>query len=360
MIIIVSIWFIVDNLLSLAENIFIFWPERRFFATDEYRISTNSHSTEDGMRFKAAFVTIAFLPFWACSLISTGFALEQDTSLAKKVDDYLTGIVPFGYSGGFLLAKNGEILLNKGYGMAVRDKGAPNTEQTIFCTGSVTKQFTAAGIMKLEMMGKLNTSDSITKYLPDVPTDKEGISLHNLLTHTSGIGGDVGGDYEVAERDETVKKILAQPLRAQPGKEFFYSNAGFSLLAAIIERVTGQSYEDFLRSQLFLPAGMANTGYRLPDWRNKVIAHWYIGDEDNGTSLDNHPFNFFINLKHFVKRNSAFITAVASGASDRPEKIYFSRFFRGESDRHHPFRRERHRLLAMAAQAPCQALIGYQ
>jgi CubicO group peptidase (beta-lactamase class C family) len=101
-----------------------------------------------------------------------------------------------------------------------------------------------------------------------------------------GIGGDVGGDYEIAGRDETVKKILAQPLRSEPGKVFFYSNAGYTLLAAIIERVSGQNYEEFVRQKLFLPAGMVNTGYRLPNWKDKVIAHWYIGGTDNGVPLD--------------------------------------------------------------------------
>ena len=244
------------------------------------------------MRFKSTFVIIGFSFFFALAKLSTGLALERNPGIALKVDDYLSRITPFGYSGAFLLAKNGEILLNKGYGMAIRDKGIPSNSETVFCTGSVTKQFTAAGIMKLEMMGKLKTSDPIARYLPDVPPDKKQIPLHYLLTHTSGIGSGEGGDYEVVGRDETVKKILAQPLRSEPGKEFFYSNSGYSLLAAIIERVSGQSYEEFLRANLFLPAGMHLTGYVLPDWKDKVIAHWYVVDEDNGTPLDK-PFPYW-------------------------------------------------------------------
>jgi CubicO group peptidase (beta-lactamase class C family) len=205
---------------------------------------------------------------------------------AKKIDEYLTSVTPFGFSGAILVAKGGEILINKGYGLAIRDKGISNTSETVFSVGSITKQFTAAGILKLEMMGKLSAEDTLGKFLSDVPPAKQKISLHQLMTHTSGIGGDVGGDYEIAERDDTVKKILAQPLRSEPGTEFFYSNAGYSLLAAVVEKASGRKYEEFLSEYLFKPAGLLNTGYRLPHWEDKVIAHWYAGDTDNGVPLD--------------------------------------------------------------------------
>ena len=97
--------------------------------------------------------------------------------LAKKLDKYLTRITPFGFSGALLVAKDGKVILNKGYGMAIRSKNVPNTSETVFSTGSITKQFTAAGIMKLEMMGKLKTDDPITKYFEDVPEDKKAITL---------------------------------------------------------------------------------------------------------------------------------------------------------------------------------------
>lgn len=206
--------------------------------------------------------------------------------LGEKIDTYLSRITPFGFSGALLVAKNGEIILNKGYGMAIRSKNIPNTSETVFSTGSITKQFTAAGIMKLEMQGKLHTNDPITKFFENVPQEKEGITLHHLLTHTAGVIISSGRDYEDVQRDEAVRRILEAPLLFKPGARFEYTNSGYTLLAAIIEKVSGQSYEEFVHENLFKPAGMEFTGYRIPQWDKKVVAHWYVGDQDNGIPLE--------------------------------------------------------------------------
>ena len=205
--------------------------------------------------------------------------------LGKKLDEYLTRITPFGFAGACLAAKDGAIILNKGYGLAIRSNKVPNTADTIFCTGSITKQFTAAAIMTLEMKGKLKTEDPLSKYLEGVPEDKSAITLHHLLTHTSGLVPDVGPDYEPASREETVKKILSLPLEFKPGERFTYSNVNYTLLAAVIEKVTGRPYEDYLRENLFKPAGMEWTGYKIPNWNERVVAHWYVAERDNVHSL---------------------------------------------------------------------------
>jgi CubicO group peptidase (beta-lactamase class C family) len=212
--------------------------------------------------------------------------------IGKKLDEYLTRITPFGFTGACLAAKDGEIILNKGYGLAIRSDRVLNTADTIFCTGSITKQFTAAAIMTLEMKGKLKTEDSLSKYFEGVPEDKAGITLHHLLTHTSGLVPDVGPDYEPASRDETVIKILSLPLEFKPGERFAYSNVNYTLLAAVIEKITGQPYEDYLRESLFKPAGMEWTGYRIPNWNERVVAHWYVAEKDNVHSLIR-PFPFW-------------------------------------------------------------------
>jgi len=100
--------------------------------------------------------------------------------------------------------------------------------------------------MKLEMMGKLNTEDHLDKYFDEVPEDKKAITLHHLLTHTSRVVDAVGPDYQKLQREELIEKAFKEPLQHSTGEEFAYSNAGYSLLAAIIEKVSGQKYEEFL------------------------------------------------------------------------------------------------------------------
>jgi CubicO group peptidase (beta-lactamase class C family) len=210
----------------------------------------------------------------------------EEGELGKKIDRYLRQITPFGFSGALLVAKDGKIVINKGYGIAIRSENIPNTSETVFSTGSITKQFTAAGIMKLEMQGKLSTDDPITKFFEKVSEEKKAITIHHLLTHTSGVINYTGMDYEKAKRDETARKTLDAPLLFKPGERFEYSNAGFSLLAAVIEKVSGKGYEEYLYEHLFEPAGMKFTGYRLPKWEKKVVAHWYVGEKDNGIPLE--------------------------------------------------------------------------
>lgn len=249
------------------------------------------------MKIQSITICSSFLFFLLISTgllgISEGAAAEGvkkneivEGELGRKIDRYLTRITPFGFSGALLVAKEGRIILNKGYGMAIRSTQTPNTSETVFSTGSITKQFTAAGIMKLEMQGKLNTDNPLTKFFKDVPEEKRGITLHHLLTHTSGVINYTGMDYVRASRDETARKILDAPLLFKPGKRFEYSNAGYSLLAAIIEKVSGKGYEEFQNENLFKPAAMKFTGYRIPEWDKKVVAHWYVGNKDNGTPLE--------------------------------------------------------------------------
>ena len=206
--------------------------------------------------------------------------------LGATIDGYLATLVDRGFSGTVLLSRNGEVVLHKAYGLADAERRTPLTTETVFDIGSLTKQFTAAAIMKLEMAGKLNTNDSITRHLPDVPADKAAITLHQLLTHTAGLPMNSGGDYAVSRRDETVRRILDAPLQTPPGEAFSYSNPGYSLLAAIVERVSGDRYEAFLRTQLFEPAGMHATGYRLAKWDSTRLARGYMDDRDQGTPLD--------------------------------------------------------------------------
>ena len=201
------------------------------------------------------------------------------------LDEYLERITPFGFSGACLVGVGDEIALNAGYGLAVREGRIENAADTVFSLGSVTKQFTAAAILKLEENGKLRTDDSIARFVR-APADKANITLHELLTHTAGLATYTGDDFEPAERDETLAKMLHEPLRFPPGSDFADSNAGYSLLAAVIEIASGEGYEEFLRRELLGAAGLDATGYRFPDWSERVVAHWYAGEVDNGTPLE--------------------------------------------------------------------------
>jgi len=170
------------------------------------------------------------------------------------------------YEGAVLVAKDGEVLLAKGYGLADREKGRPWTAETYVSVGSITKQFTAAAILKLEAQGKLAVEDKVGKFFKDAPDDKRGITLHQLLTHTSGLASDFAGDYDPVGRDEYVKRIFASKLESAPGTTYAYANSGYSLLAAVVEIVSGKGYETYLHEALLSPAGMKETGYTIPKW----------------------------------------------------------------------------------------------
>jgi CubicO group peptidase (beta-lactamase class C family) len=213
-------------------------------------------------------------------------AAHTDAALRGELDRLLSRLEAFGFSGSLLVARDGRIVLEKGYGFADRQRGVPFTAGTVFDIGSITKQFTAAAILKLEMEGKLKVTDPISKYFEGVPEDKAGITLHHLLTHSAGLEDVFGGDYEEMPRDRLVKTALASKLLWPPGTRYRYSNAGYSLLAAIVEKVSGQPYETFLQKRLFKPAGLTKTGYRGPKWAPGTLAHGYNAEGDWGTPLD--------------------------------------------------------------------------
>lgn len=208
----------------------------------------------------------------ALVLVAAATAAPADPALSAKLDRWL---VAADFRGSVLVSKGGAVLLRKGYGMADRENGVAYDADTVFDVGSITKQFTAAAILKLEMQGKLHVEDAIGKYLPSVPEDKRAITLHHLLTHTSGLDSDFAGDYDAVSRDAYVKLILASKLRSQPGESYFYANSGYSLLGAIVEIVSGTPYEKYLRENLFLPGGMKDTGYKLPAWPSARVAVGY-------------------------------------------------------------------------------------
>lgn len=209
--------------------------------------------------------------------------------IEEKISDYLTRITPFGFTGTVLIASGEKIIHSAGYGLANRSNKIENATFTYHDIGSITKQFTATGILKLEMEGKLATVDTIDFYFEGVPDEKKSITLHQLLTHTSGIHDSSLDDYEMVTKEQALNRIFSSA--SYESNQFFYSNDGYTLLAAIIERVSGQFYEDFIYKNLFLPANMQDTGYTLLKFEDDKIANGYVNDEDCGKPTEkNYPY----------------------------------------------------------------------
>ena len=209
----------------------------------------------------------------------------------EKIDDYLSGLEPFGLSGSFLVAENDTIVFHKAYGLANRDELVENTNNTLFSTGSITKQFTATAILKLEEEGLLDTSDPISLFLENVPSDKRTITIHHLLTHTSGLPVIVSkDDFDPITREEFIERLMNNPLAFQPGSDFLYSNSAYGLLAIIIENLSGKTYDKFLATELFSLADVSTIGYDVAIWENMEEAHNYLDDRDYGTFQErNYP-----------------------------------------------------------------------
>src|ERR687894_90853 len=199
----------------------------------------------------------------------------QDRSVGKFLDDTL----PDGTSGTVVAARGGSVAHCRGFGLADRDAKVAARCDTVYDTMSMTKQFTAAAILKLEMMGELRVTDPLSKFVGPVPDDKRAITLHHLLTHTAGLPEQLGGDYDALSREDMLDGALESRLRSAPGTEHSYSNLGYSVLAAVVERASGGGYEAFLAENLFAPAGMTQTGYVLPEWKPGQVAVEY---DENG------------------------------------------------------------------------------
>lgn len=193
------------------------------------------------------------------------------------------------FTGAVLVARNDEIVLSKGYDLADRDKQLPNTPQTKYRLASITKQFTAMAILILQTQGRLNVQELICRYMPECPASWQEITIHHLLTHTSGIPNFTDfSDYEATKATPTspeqmVARFKDRPLDFPPGEAWTYSNSGYVVLGYIIEQVSGQSYEAFLQQSIFDPLRMTNTGY---DHNDGSLATGYTGVYDQWNEPD--------------------------------------------------------------------------
>src|SRR6185503_9443899 len=220
-----------------------------------------------------ALLSCAFLVF---ILQSFAFAqkpkpLAQSTSpKAAKIDEVMTLANKYRlFNGSVLVAEHGKVIYKKGLGLANMEWDIPNSTETRFRLGSITKQFTATLILQLVAQGKIKLDGKLSDYLPNYRKDVgEKVTVHQLLNHTSGIPSYTGlpnfmndvsrNPYTV---DDFVAKYASNNLEFEPGSKFSYNNSGYFLLGAIIEKVTGQPYDKVLKEKIFDPLGMKNTGY---------------------------------------------------------------------------------------------------
>ena len=214
--------------------------------------------------------------------ILTASCLAQDKTPAAvaRMEQIIQASVPKQFMGTVLVAQDGKVLLDKGYGFANLEWEIPNTPATKFRLGSITKQFTAASILLLEERGKLKIDDPVKKYMPDAPAAWDKITIFHVLTHTSGIPSFTSFPDLNARQKQTMtpEKLVEwfrdKPLEFEPGTKWNYSNSGYALLGYLIEKISGQGYAEFVQQNIFTPLGMKDSGY---DSNSAIIAHRAAG-----------------------------------------------------------------------------------
>lgn len=205
-----------------------------------------------------------------CCLVTTALAQNTEDPLTKKVDQlFATWDKPESPGAAIAVIKDGVVVYKRGYGSANLEYNVPITPQTVFHVASVSKQFTAFAIALLAHQGKLSLDDDIRKHLPEVPDFGKKITIRHLIHHTSGLRdqwtllGMAGWRLDdVITKEHILKMVRHQKeLNFDPGAENLYSNTGYTLLAVIVERVSGQSFRDYTDANIFKPLGMTNTHF---------------------------------------------------------------------------------------------------
>jgi CubicO group peptidase (beta-lactamase class C family) len=255
----------------------------------------------------------------------------SEEEIAAGAEAYLAKLVAADlFSGSVLVAHNGKPIFSRAYGLASRAHGVPNRADTKFNLGSMNKMFTAVAVAQLAEKGRLAFTDPVGKHLPDYPdkTVAEKVTLHHLLTHTSGVGDYFDDKYMAAAKDRfrTVQDFFPlfvdKPLEFEPGARFRYSNAGFMILGAVIEKVSGQSYFDYVRDHVYKPAGMTDTDAYEMDLDTPNLATGYTRENLYGQSVAGpRRNNIFL---HVIKGGPA-----GGGFSTAEDLIRFARALRG-------------------------------
>ena len=221
-----------------------------------------------------------------------GNKTEKTTNadLVRELESHLEKVVAEdGFSGAVLIGKGSVPILKRVYGLQNKSSNVPNHIETKFNIGSLNKMFTAVAVAQLAEQGKLSFNDTIGKLLPDYPNKAvaEKVTVHQLLTHTSGMGDYLNATYTAnLKKMKTLVDLLPlfvhDPVKFEPGAKWQYSNAGYAVLGLMIERVSGQSYFDYVKEHIFKPARMLNTDSYEIDQRVAGLAIGYTRMNDSG------------------------------------------------------------------------------
>ncbi len=256
----------------------------------------------------------------------------SEAEFGQWLDSYLKRLAAADvFSGSVLVAKNGKPIFQNSYGLASKAYNVPNRVNTKFNLGSMNKMFTAVAIAQLVEQGKLSFDDTVGKVLPDYPNKEVAakVTLHHLLTHTSGLSDYFTPKFFETSKDrfKSVKDYLPlfvdQPLLFQPGDRMSYSNAGFMLLGAIIEKVSGQDYFTYVREHIYKPAAMNDTDAYELDHDTPNLAIGYTSQDENGNYVPGPRANNL--FSHVVKGGPA-----GGGFSTAPDLLKFANALLGD------------------------------
>lgn len=232
-------------------------------------------------------ISSVFLALVAMVFAVSAQDIVSEDDIRPKVDEYMNArLAAKNVGGSIMIAKNGQMIVAKGYGLADVAANTPIYGDTKFRIGSVTKQFTAASILLLQEDGKLNVEDPFCNYVDACPEAWKPVTIRNLATMASGIPSFTGlpSFGELRKKDmkpaESIGLVKDLPLKAKPGEVYEYSNTNYIILGMIIEKVSGKTYEQFLSERILKPLGLKNTGYDHGKERLKVSALGYSLKDD--------------------------------------------------------------------------------
>jgi CubicO group peptidase (beta-lactamase class C family) len=198
-----------------------------------------------------------------------------------------------------VLEVDGKLILSDGYGYADREQKIAFTPATVAQIGSLTKQFTATAILELAAQDAVALDQPIKNYIPELTSSVGAVTIQQLLTHSSGLPEYCGDDFDRLSRDEFIRTCLSGPLKFEPGTDKAYSNVGYGAIAAIIEYVSGQNFEDYLLKTILRPNGLSSTGYYFAGDSELEFARGYLDGSDTGNIAEKlqAPGNEWWNLK---------------------------------------------------------------